>query len=96
MLHNFFTKLLILFVLLSQFATMTHAVEHQFVEDEHEWCSICIHQINSNNLVTNNHDSNKFFHSNDEKIDDAHNTFYLLSLSVYCARSPPITSFNRS
>ena len=89
MLHKFFIKLLILFVLSSQFATITHAVEHQFEEDEHETCSICIHQINSNNLVINNNDSSDYHHNKDENIDGTNYSFYFLSLSKQSARSPP-------
>ena len=89
MLHKFFIKLLILFVLSSQFATITHAVEHQFEEDEHEYCSICIHQINSNNLVIDNNNASYFHHNKDENIDDIIHSFYFLSLSEYRPRSPP-------
>lgn len=89
MLRKLIINLLILFILLSQFATITHAIEHQFVEDEHESCSICIHQINSNNIVINSNDSNHIHHYNDENINDVQNSLYTLSLSLNSARSPP-------
>ena len=89
MLHNFIIKLLILFVLSSQFATMVHAVEHQFEEDEHESCSICIHQINSSNLVT---DTSQLVNVDFKEYGKITNELYSLNLishSNNSASSPP-------
>lgn len=90
MLHKFIINLLILFVLSSQFATITHAVEHQFVEDdEHEYCSICIHQINSSNLVTDTSTLVNIDFKENEKITHKFYSLNLINPSNNNARSPP-------
>ncbi len=90
MFHKLIIKLLILFVLSSQFASITHAVEHQFVEDdEHEYCSICIHQINSSNLAT---DTSTLVNINFKENGKITHKFYSLKLTNHSnnnARSPP-------
>ena len=89
MLHKFIIKLLILFVLSSQFATMLHAVEHQFEEDEHESCSICIHEFESKNLLLDSNDFKNFDINNHEKITGTIYSFYLIIPLNHNARSPP-------
>ncbi len=90
MLHKLVIKLLILFVLSSQFATMTHAVEHQFVEhDEHEYCSICIHQVNSSNLATNTSTVVNINFKENVKITHKFYSLNLINHSNNHARSPP-------
>lgn len=51
MLKSYIIKLLILFLLLSQFVTLAHAIEHQLVQDEDEQCLICIHETDSKNFL---------------------------------------------
>lgn len=89
MLKKFIIKPLILFLLLSQFATMVHALEHQLVEEEHEVCSICIHQMDSKNLLI---ETNKLFSLDFNKHEKVTNTpcyYTARNLSQQKARSPP-------
>ncbi len=44
-------KSLVLFLLLSQFVTLTHAIEHQFVPNDHGQCLICVHVNDGQNTV---------------------------------------------
>ena len=89
MLKKLIIKPLILFLLLSQFATMAHALEHQFAEEEHEYCSICIHQNNSNNLLFQpSHLISDF--KEYEKITNKSYSFYsVVRPDNNSARSPP-------
>ncbi|MGB1799944.1 MAG: hypothetical protein ACPHLK_03850 [Gammaproteobacteria bacterium] len=79
----------------SQFATITHAVEHQFGhdEDEHESCSICIHQINSSDLVTDTSTPINIDFKENEKITDNLYSLNLINHSNNNARSPPLPLF---
>lgn len=94
MLHKFIIKLLIIFVLSSQFATIMHATEHQFAHDEHEneYCSVCIHEINSSNLVTDTSKLISIHFKENEKITHKLYSLNLIHRPNNSARSPPINS----
>lgn len=94
MFHKLIIKLLILFLLSSQFATITHAIEHQFIEhDEPEHCSICIHQVNSSNLVTDTSTLVNIHFIENEKITHKIYSLSLINHSTNNARSPPSPLF---
>jgi hypothetical protein len=90
MLKNNIIKPLILFLLLSQFATLAHAIEHQLGQAEHEQCLICRHDTDSKNLLIDTTNVINFDFFSYEKIIFTTHTFYLTTQSLYNIRSPPI------
>ncbi|GEM_PF-2332776 len=89
MLKKFIIKSLILFLLLSQFATMAHALDHQFVEDEHEVCLICIHEMDSKNLLITTEKLVTLDFNDDEKVTSTPCFYEANNLLQLKARSPP-------
>lgn len=89
MLKNIAIKLLILFLLLSQFATVVHAIEHQFLDDEPEQCLICVHESDSKNFLFDSSNFNKPDLNNQEKIGNQAYLYDLEKLSHNNNRSPP-------
>ncbi len=89
MLKKSFVKLLILFLLLSQFVTITHALEHQLIEDEPEQCSICLHESDSKNGIL---DTPKYKNPDlifNEKLRNQSDLYTLNNFSLCRNRSPP-------
>jgi predicted membrane chloride channel (bestrophin family) len=89
MLKNNIIKPLILFLLLSQFVTLAHAIEHQLVIDENEQCWICIHETDSKNTIAAATGANNYPLSIHENISQQHNSSYLNTYSLHSIRSPP-------
>lgn len=89
MLIHFFIKLLILLVLSSQFSAIVHAVEHQFEEEEHHLCSICIHESESKTLLISTNKSVCLNFIVNEKIALYSASTVYENLSTRNARSPP-------
>lgn len=91
--HKLIIKLLILVLLSSQFATITHAVEHQFNENhEDEYCSICIYQINSGDLATDASLPITIHFIENEKVTHKRYSLNLIERPNNSARSPPFNS----
>lgn len=90
MLKKYIIKSLILFLLLSQFATIAHAVEHQLTPDENEQCLICIHETDSKNCIVDISSTKSIDFSTDEKITHTPHSLHLTKSSLYSIRSPPI------
>ena len=89
MLKNNIAKSLILFLLMSQFVTLAHAIEHQLVTDENEQCLICIHHNDNNNSLLETFTSSNPCSLNHEKIYQNQVYPCLVTLSLYNIRSPP-------
>lgn len=87
--NKFTIKPLILFLLLSQFATLAHAIEHQLVTEDNEQCLICFHDSNSNNALTRTLVSVNPVFSTHEKNHYQHKDIYVITCSIYNSRSPP-------
>ncbi|MBL1142602.1 MAG: hypothetical protein D8M62_11205 [Proteobacteria bacterium] len=90
MLKKCIIKPLILFLLLSQFSTLAHAIEHQLENEEHEQCLICIHEVDSKNLLIENTKTVSLHFFSEEKINSKSCFFNLTKPSLYNIRSPPI------
>ena len=82
-------KFLALFLMLSQFVTLSHAIEHQIVHDYDEQCLVCIH-ANDNNAITRLPSLDNFVQKNSEKVFYSHIFYDLKTISFQNIRSPPI------
>jgi hypothetical protein len=89
MLKKYIIKPLILFLLLSQFSTMAHAIEHQLSPDENEQCLICIHETESKSCIVESNSTKSIDFSTYEKITYIAHSFHLTKSSLYSIRSPP-------
>lgn len=89
MLKNNIVKPLILFLLMSQFVTLAHAIEHQLVTDENEQCLICIHHNDNSHSLLVTFSSDSSCSLKHEKIYHNQACVYLATLSLYNIRSPP-------
>lgn len=87
--RHYSIKSLILFLLLSQFVTITHAFEHDSAHAEDEQCFICIHQSNSSNALINpvSLDTDKTLV--EEQVWFKGNGFYSSGYYLFNNRSPP-------
>jgi hypothetical protein len=82
-------KFLILFLMLSQFVTLSHAIEHQIVHEHSEQCLVCIH-ANDNNVITCSPYLVDSAQKNIEKVFYSHIFYDLKTISFQNIRSPPI------
>lgn len=89
MLKNGLIKLLVLFLLLSQFLTLAHAIDHQLAQDENEQCLICLHDVNSKNILVETTNTISLDFGTYEKTSYTPYTFYLATPSYHNIRSPP-------
>ena len=84
-------KFLALFLMLSQFVTISHAIEHQVVHDYDEQCLVCIH-TNDNDAITHSPHLANLVQKNSEKVFYSHIFYDLKTISFQNIRSPPIQS----
>jgi len=91
MLKNNIIKPLILFLLLSQFATLAHAIEHQFVQDVNEPCLICLHEVDSKNSLVGTFSQINFSDNTFEICCYEQHEFYSVTSSLLNIRSPPLS-----
>ncbi len=89
---NLSIKTLILFLLLSQFATFLHASEHQLIPDDHIQCLICVHANDNNNAITHSPLLTQLVPTNYEKSTFNHIKYGLKSFTLFSIRSPPTFS----
>ncbi len=89
MFKKYVIKPLILFLVLSQFATIAHAVEHQLVDEDIEQCLICLHETESKNLIAATSNPVGFNSGSYAKITSIPCTYYSTEPSLYNIRSPP-------
>jgi hypothetical protein len=89
MLKKYIIKPLIFFLLLSQLATMAHAIEHQLDQADHEQCLICRQDTDSKNLLIDTTNQIQVDLFNHEKVANTHCSNELKQYSRYRARSPP-------
>jgi uncharacterized membrane protein YjjP (DUF1212 family) len=90
MLNNYIIKLLVLFLLLSQFVTLAHAIEHQLDHEDDLQCLICIHETeNQTSLVNITHSISSDYRTY-EKIFTVHHLINTAPSSYYSIRSPPL------
>ena len=82
-------KFLALFLMLSQFVTLSHAMEHQFLHGDEEQCLVCIH-TNDNNAITHLPSLDNLVQKNSEKVFYSHIFYDLKAISFQNIRSPPI------
>ena len=82
-------KFLALFLMLSQFVTISHAIEHQVVHDYDEQCLVCIHANDNNAIIHSPHLAN-LVQKNSEKVFYSHIFYDLKTISFQNIRSPPI------
>ena len=85
-------KFLALFLMLSQFVTLSHAIEHQIVHDHDEQCLVCIHANDNNNAITYSPYLDNLVQKNSEKVFYSHIFYDLKAISFQNIRSPPIHS----
>ena len=84
-------KFLALFLMLSQFVTLSHAIEHQIVHDYDKQCLVCVH-ANDNNAITHSPHLANLVQKNSEKVFYSHIFYDLKTISFQNIRSPPIHS----
>jgi hypothetical protein len=89
MVKKYIIKPLILFLLLSQFVTIVHAIEHQLVQEENEQCLICLHETHSKNLLADTTNTKSSDFGTYQKINYTPSAFHLTKPSFYSIRSPP-------
>jgi hypothetical protein len=89
MLKKYIIKPLILFLLLSQFAAMAHAIEHQLDEADHEQCLICRQDTDCKNLLIDTTNQIKTDLFDNEKVSNTDFFYELTPYSLYRVRSPP-------
>ena len=82
-------KFLVLFLLLSQFVTLSHAMEHQFLYGDEEQCLVCIHANDNNAIIHSPHLAN-LVQKNSEKVFYSHIFYNLKAISFQNIRGPPI------
>ena len=83
-------KFLALFLMLSQFVTLSHAIEHQIVHDHDEQCLVCIHANDNNNAITHSPYLVNFLQKNSQEVFYRHISYALKTISFQNIRSPPI------
>ena len=89
MFKNYIIKLLVVFLLLSQFVTLAHAIEHGFVSEDEEQCFICLHESDSKNTLIDTLASISFDFSTYKIAQYQFNNIYFIRFSLYNNRSPP-------
>ena len=82
-------KFLVLFLMLSQLVTFSHAIDHQIVHGGDEQCLVCIH-TNDNNAITHLPSLDNLVQKNSEKVFYSHIFYDLKAISFQNIRSPPI------
>jgi len=91
MLKNTGLKSLVLFLLLSQFVTMAHALEHDSVHEEDVECFVCLHKTQFDNTIlsTSSLTSVNYFAFTQTLYQNKFTHLYRYSLPNN--RSPPVT-----
>ena len=83
-------KFLVLFLLLSQFVTLSHAMEHQFLHGDEEQCLVCIHANDNNNAITHSPYLVNLVQKNSEEVFYRYIYYNLRTISFQNIRSPPV------
>lgn len=82
---------LVLYLLLSQFVTVAHALDHELAHEENEQCFICIHHSDLHNVLLHSPSVNEINTPAFEKTYYQNQGIYLAAFSLFRNRSPPIT-----
>ncbi len=91
MLKNIGLKSLVLFLLLSQFVTMAHALEHDSVHEEDVQCFVCLHKNQLDNTILDTSFLSGVNNFTFEKALYKNKFTYLYRYSLPNNRSPPVT-----
>ncbi len=91
MLKNIIIKPLILLLLLSQFATVVHAFEHDLIHKDREPCFVCLHQLNMDNALAEPSGTGNILFPDLERTPHHNQSIYLAVLFSLNNRGPPTT-----
>lgn len=90
MLKNIALKSLVLFLLLSQFVTIVHALEHDSLDEENEQCFVCLHKTQFDNAILDTTSSIGVNNFAFERTIYQKKSTFLSRYSLPNNRSPPV------